>query len=28
MGRGHGGGKPFEGWDPGELYKEVMGDRE
>lgn len=26
MGKGHGGGRPFEHWDADELYKKVMGE--
>lgn len=27
MGKGHGGGRPYEPWDADELYKKVMGRR-
>lgn len=25
LGKGHGGGKPYEQWDAGEVYRSVMG---
>jgi hypothetical protein len=27
MGKGHGGGRPYEPWDPAQLYRKVMGER-
>jgi hypothetical protein len=27
MGAGHGGGRPYEPWDPVELYQKVLGRR-
>lgn len=27
MGAGHGGGRAYEPWDPGDLYQKVMGRR-